>query len=125
MPPGLEAQGGTGFVFHEQTEHAFKEAVYRALVRAKVACIRLCQSGLSDAEKNRGRGEYRGYANLAARYTQPPPPAQSVQSVPKSQSTPSSHTPSKAKSQESSQPPPSLSSRGPHQGQEISSIVPR
>ncbi|BAV34805.1 aminoglycoside phosphotransferase [Sulfuricaulis limicola] len=49
--------------------------VYRALVRAKVACIRLCQSGLSDTEKNRGRGEYRGYANLAGRYTQPPPPA--------------------------------------------------
>lgn len=49
--------------------------VYRALVRAKVACIRLCQSGLSDAERNRGRGEYRGYANLAGRYTQPPPPA--------------------------------------------------
>jgi hypothetical protein len=49
--------------------------VYRALVRAKVACIRLSQSGLSDAEKNRGRGEYRGYANLAGRYTQPPPPA--------------------------------------------------
>jgi hypothetical protein len=49
--------------------------VYRALVRAKVACIRLSQSGLSDAEKNRGREEYRGYANLAGRYTQPPPPA--------------------------------------------------
>ncbi len=49
--------------------------VYRALVRAKVACIRLSQSGLSDEEKNRGREEYRGYANLAGRYTQPPPPA--------------------------------------------------
>jgi hypothetical protein len=49
--------------------------VYRALVRAKVACIRLCQSGLSNAEKTRGREEYRGYANLAGRYTQPPPPA--------------------------------------------------
>jgi hypothetical protein len=49
--------------------------VYRALVRAKVACIRLCQSGLSDAEKKRTREEYRGYANLAGRYTQPPPPA--------------------------------------------------
>jgi starch synthase len=32
LPPGMEAQGATGFVFHEQTEHAFKEAVYRALV---------------------------------------------------------------------------------------------
>jgi hypothetical protein len=49
--------------------------VYRALVRAKVACIRLCQSSLSDTEKNRGREEYRGYVNLAGRYTQPPPPA--------------------------------------------------
>ncbi|MEW6330881.1 MAG: AAA family ATPase [Pseudomonadota bacterium] len=49
--------------------------VYRALVRAKVACIRLCQSGVSDAEKNRGRGEYRGYIDLAERYTRPAPPA--------------------------------------------------
>jgi hypothetical protein len=49
--------------------------VYRALVRAKVACIRLSQSGLSDTEKTRGREEYRGYTNLAGRYTQPPPPA--------------------------------------------------
>jgi uncharacterized protein len=49
--------------------------VYRALVRAKVACIRLSQSGLSNAEKNRTHEEYRGYANLAGRYTQPPPPA--------------------------------------------------
>jgi aminoglycoside phosphotransferase family enzyme/gluconate kinase len=49
--------------------------VYRALVRAKVACIRLRQSGVSDAEKNRGRGEYRGYIDLAGRYTQSPPPA--------------------------------------------------
>ena len=49
--------------------------VYRALVRAKVACIRLSQDGLSDVEKNRGREEYRGYAQLAERYTQPPPAA--------------------------------------------------
>ena len=49
--------------------------VYRALVRAKVACIRLSQNGLSDEEKNRGREEYRGYANLAERYTQAPPVA--------------------------------------------------
>lgn len=46
--------------------------VYRALVRAKVACIRLSQDGLSDAEKQRAREEYRSYAQLAERYTQPP-----------------------------------------------------
>ena len=49
--------------------------VYRALVRAKVACIRLSQDSLSDEEKNRGREEYRSYAQLAERYTQPAPPA--------------------------------------------------
>ncbi len=49
--------------------------VYRALVRAKVACIRLSQGGLSDAEEQRGREEYRSYAQLAERYTQPPPVA--------------------------------------------------
>ena len=49
--------------------------VYRALVRAKVACIRLSQEGLVDEEINRGREEYRDYAQLAERYTQPAPPA--------------------------------------------------
>ena len=49
--------------------------VYRALVRAKVACIRLNQEGLSDEQKNQARREYRGYADLAERYTQPAPPA--------------------------------------------------
>lgn len=49
--------------------------VYRALVRAKVACIRLSQEGLSDEQKNQARQEYRGYADLAERYTQPAPPA--------------------------------------------------
>ncbi|WP_372523107.1 AAA family ATPase, partial [Sulfuricaulis sp.] len=44
--------------------------VYRALVRAKVACIRSSQSDLSDEEKRRVREEYLGYANLAERYTQ-------------------------------------------------------
>ncbi len=43
--------------------------VYRALVRAKVACIRLYQSGLSEDEKRKVRDEYLGYANLAERYT--------------------------------------------------------
>src|SRR6185295_373225 len=31
VPAGQEAEGGTGFVYHEQNEHAFKEALYRAL----------------------------------------------------------------------------------------------
>jgi len=44
-------------------------------VRAKVACIRLGQSGLSHDEIKQGREEFRGYANLAERYTQPAPPA--------------------------------------------------
>jgi aminoglycoside phosphotransferase family enzyme/predicted kinase len=44
--------------------------VYRAMVRAKVACIRSCQGDLSDEEKRRVREEYLGYANLAERYTQ-------------------------------------------------------
>lgn len=48
--------------------------VYRALVRAKVACIRLGQSGLSQDEIKQGREEFRGYAHLAERYTQPSPP---------------------------------------------------
>ncbi len=43
--------------------------VYRALVRAKVACIRASQSGLSEEEKQKVREEYLGYANLAERYT--------------------------------------------------------
>ncbi|MBI3779175.1 MAG: AAA family ATPase [Gammaproteobacteria bacterium] len=43
--------------------------VYRALVRAKVACIRLGQNGLGGDEKKRTRDEYLGYANLAERYT--------------------------------------------------------
>jgi len=43
--------------------------VYRALVRAKVACIRSSQSDLSDEEKRRVREEYLGYANLAEHYT--------------------------------------------------------
>lgn len=44
--------------------------VYRALVRAKVAAIRLNQPGLSEEEKNLGLEQYQGYADLAERYTQ-------------------------------------------------------
>ena len=49
--------------------------VYRALVRAKVACIRLGQRGLSEEERRRVREEYLGYVNLAERYTQARPTA--------------------------------------------------
>jgi aminoglycoside phosphotransferase family enzyme/predicted kinase len=44
--------------------------VYRALVRAKVASIRLGQNGLNDDEKRQVRVEYLGYARLAERYMQ-------------------------------------------------------
>ncbi len=49
--------------------------VYRALVRAKVACIRSGQGGLDVEEKRRMREEYLGYANLAERYTRASPTA--------------------------------------------------
>jgi aminoglycoside phosphotransferase family enzyme/predicted kinase len=49
--------------------------VYRALVRAKVACIRLSQSGLNEEEKRKVREEYLGYVNLAERYTRALPTA--------------------------------------------------
>jgi len=44
--------------------------VYRALVRAKVACIRLRQSGLNEKEQQQARDQYHSYADLADRYTQ-------------------------------------------------------
>lgn len=43
--------------------------VYRALVRAKVACIRLAQTGLSEQERAAGRSHFRQYIRLAERYT--------------------------------------------------------
>ncbi len=49
--------------------------VYRALVRAKVAAIRLSQPGLSSAEQERIGIHYRGYIDLAGRYTRPTRPA--------------------------------------------------
>jgi predicted kinase len=49
--------------------------VYRALVRAKVACIRLSQESLVEQEKRKTGEEFLGYANLAERYTQPLQPA--------------------------------------------------
>ncbi len=50
--------------------------VYRALVRAKVACIRMGQAGAGDRE--RLEREYRGYVDLAGRYTRPAPPALAI-----------------------------------------------
>ena len=43
--------------------------VYRAMVRAKVACLRLHQTGLSDSEQQAVTSRYRSYATLAQRYT--------------------------------------------------------
>lgn len=48
--------------------------VYRALVRAKVACLRASQLAAGD-EKAALVGEYRGYVDLARHYAQPPEPA--------------------------------------------------
>jgi aminoglycoside phosphotransferase family enzyme/predicted kinase len=47
--------------------------VYRALVRAKVAGIRLTQTGLSEADRAACRAHYRQYLRLAERYTHPIP----------------------------------------------------
>ncbi len=49
--------------------------VYRALVRAKVAAIRLGQPGLNSDERERIETDYRGYIELAGRYTRPTRPA--------------------------------------------------
>lgn len=49
--------------------------VYRALVRAKVAAIRLRQADLSGVERERIGNSYRGYIDLAERYTHPTQPA--------------------------------------------------
>lgn len=49
--------------------------VYRALVRGKVASLRLGQGGLADAERQDILTRYRGYADLAERFTRPGTPA--------------------------------------------------
>lgn len=49
--------------------------VYRALVRCKVACIRLRQAGLAPPEQERETANYRHYIDLACRYIQPAVPA--------------------------------------------------
>jgi aminoglycoside phosphotransferase family enzyme/predicted kinase len=48
--------------------------VYRALVRAKIATIRLSQAGLSEAEGQQVMAQYRSYADLAEHYTRERPP---------------------------------------------------
>lgn len=45
--------------------------VYRALVRAKVACIRLGQASLSEEERRTAHLQYQRYAGLAESYTHP------------------------------------------------------
>lgn len=47
--------------------------VYRALVRAKVARIRLAQAGLSEQERHSAQQQYYSYTGLAERYTRPRP----------------------------------------------------
>jgi hypothetical protein len=50
-------------------------AVYRALVRAKVTCIRRKQGGPTEADLQRLQREFEGYLHLAAQYTLPRQPA--------------------------------------------------
>jgi aminoglycoside phosphotransferase family enzyme/predicted kinase len=49
--------------------------VYRAMVRAKVACIRMDQAGAGDRDRERLRQEALGYLDLAERYTRSTRPA--------------------------------------------------
>jgi len=48
--------------------------VYRATVRAKVACIRLHQAKLSAAQRAEAQGDVDGYLNLAHSFTEMQPP---------------------------------------------------
>lgn len=47
-------------------------AMYRAMVRAKVICLRLAQPGASDVERKQDRELYQGYLALASGYISPP-----------------------------------------------------
>ena len=47
--------------------------VYRAMVRAKVSCIRAHQEGISAADSERSAGAYRGHLALAQRLSRRPP----------------------------------------------------
>ncbi|MGH8503173.1 MAG: AAA family ATPase [Gammaproteobacteria bacterium] len=81
----LDARGASEFAslalniyMHESGDYAglallrFYQ-VYRAMVRAKIACIRLKQTA-DDAARNHAITQYRVYAGLAARYTRPARP---------------------------------------------------
>jgi len=46
--------------------------VYRAMVRAKVACLRQTQPGLQQNEKDAAQDQFRKYLGLAEQYTCPP-----------------------------------------------------
>ncbi len=46
---------------------------YRAMVRAKVACIRLRQEGAGEGERAHALAEFRDHVGLAARYAERPP----------------------------------------------------
>ncbi|TCK17534.1 hypothetical protein DFR30_0767 [Thiogranum longum] len=48
--------------------------VYRAMVRAKVDCLRAYQAGIDSTSKASMLKEYRAYLALAERYTKPPSP---------------------------------------------------
>jgi aminoglycoside phosphotransferase family enzyme/predicted kinase len=48
--------------------------VYRAMVRAKVACIRAAQAGMAQAERNKALAIYREYIELAGRFIRPAKP---------------------------------------------------
>lgn len=49
--------------------------VYRALVRAKVACIRMAQNGVTEEDRSGYLNELASYSKLAESFTRPPPPA--------------------------------------------------
>ena len=49
--------------------------VYRAMVRAKVSCIRAHQAGVADADRERSAAAYRGHLDLAGRLARPAAPA--------------------------------------------------
>ena len=71
--PDLAARLLNGYMQHSGDYHGVAllrfYQVYRAMVRAKVACLRLHQADLSDAEKHTIETQYRGYATLAEHYT--------------------------------------------------------
>ena len=57
--------------YHAMTVMAYY-MTYRAMVRAKVSCIRLGQSGINNAERQSLEREFHGYIRLAERCATPP-----------------------------------------------------